>query len=274
MVEVILVTIGVFQEYIKENIKQLLSFGIHVTVILDPEFIVMLKEFEDITVVSSKVFDMTFFDGRTKLDNIFRGGFWNSASKRLFYVYEYIKKFNKQNVFHIENDVLLYHPLTDLIQDTSKVWLAMDSPKRCIPSIIFIPNFKVIEPLILNYNFSKNDMENMSNFFWNNRELCNTFPIIIKNPEFPREDIFNKHSFGGIFDAAAIGQYLGGVDPKNIPGDTRGFINETCVVNYSKYQFIWKVVDNKKLPYIIIENIEYPIFNLHIHSKALFKYIS
>ena len=81
--------------------------------------------------------------------------------------------------------------------------------------------------------------------------------------------------FNSIFDAAAIGQYLGGVDPRNIPGDTTGFINETCVVNYSYYKFIWKfnLILNIYQPYILIDNIEILINNLHIHSKSLKKFI-
>ena len=54
----------------------------------------------------------------------------------------------------------------------------------------------------------------------------------------------NFQEFNSIFDAAAIGQYLGGVDPRNSPGDTRGFVNETCVVNYDKYEFTWIKKEN------------------------------
>jgi hypothetical protein len=83
----------------------------------------------------------------------------------------------------------------------------------------------------------------------------------------------NFKYYNCIFDAAAIGQYLGGVDPRNMSGDTKGFVNETCVINYSKYNFIWKNKNNKKIPYIIINNIEYPIVNLHIHCKDLKSFI-
>jgi hypothetical protein len=61
---------------------------------------------------------------------------------------------------------------------------------------------------------------------------------------------------------------LGGVDPRNAPGDTRGFVNETCIIKFDKYSFFWKT-DGIKRPFIMIDGNEYPIFNLHIHSKNL-----
>ena len=83
----------------------------------------------------------------------------------------------------------------------------------------------------------------------------------------------NFDKFNYIFDAAAIGQYLGGVDPKNTAGDTTGFVNETCIIKYDKYKFEWKIIDDMKKPFIIIDNESYPIFNLHIHSKNLDKFV-
>jgi len=76
-----------------------------------------------------------------------------------------------------------------------------------------------------------------------------------------------------IFDAAAIGQYIGGVDPRNIPGDTRGFINETCVVKYNDFTIEWTCGDDGiKRPFLCHENNKIPIFNLHIHCKRVSDY--
>jgi hypothetical protein len=73
-----------------------------------------------------------------------------------------------------------------------------------------------------------------------------------------------------IFDAAVIGQYLFGIDSRNTTQKcTEGFINETCVVKYNKYRFVWKYYQRMYRPYIIIGDQTVPIFNLHIHSKRL-----
>ena len=76
-----------------------------------------------------------------------------------------------------------------------------------------------------------------------------------------------------IFDAAAIGQLIGGVDPRNAGGDTRGFVNETCVIKYKdEGEIIWKMIDGFNKPFIKIDAREVPIFNLHIHCKDLASY--
>ena len=70
-----------------------------------------------------------------------------------------------------------------------------------------------------------------------------------------------------------FGQYLGGVDPRNIAGDTTGFINETCVIKYNNYEIWFEHLDNIKKPFIKINNKQIPIFNLHIHCKNLSKFV-
>jgi hypothetical protein len=142
----------------------------------------------------------------------------------------------------------------------------MDSHNRCIPGIIYIPNYKSIQSLINNYDFTKNDMINLAEFYKREQFNIELFPIIHKS-----NSIYNKNftQFNSIFDGAAIGQYLGGVDPRNIPGDTTGFINETCEVKYNKYNFKWIKHNSMWFPYLQDSTQLIPINNLHIHSKKL-----
>jgi len=155
--------------------------------------------------------------------------------------------------------------------------MTMDSPKRCIPGIVYIPSYTYLDRLIENYDYTKNDMENMAQFFNANEDICRPFPIILQNKDYKEFNIYSGYGklYNGIFDAAAIGQYLGGIDPQNQEGDTRGFINETCVVDYSKYTFHWiKNIKGLYIPHIRIEDTDYPIFNLHIHCKRLSDFMS
>ena len=271
MTEVILVNLVNLQDYIYDNIKQLLLLNYNVTVIISDNLKDMFKNIENIKIVLTSSINDSNFNSLSKLDDSFRGGFWKLTSARLFYLYNYLKTNNIQHSIHIENDVMLYGKVN--IPDLSKVWLTMDSNSRCIPGIIFIPDYISIERLIIDYIFDKNDMENLAIFFNNNRDKCMTFPLIQSNMYYDKQDIFSQNfdSFNCIFDGAAIGQYLGGVDPRNIAGDTRGFVNETCVVDYSRYQFIWRLDSYTNLykPNIIINEREIPIMNLHIHSKQL-----
>ena len=296
---VILVNLGVFQNYINDNIENLLNYDNKVILIIDKNLIKYVKNKEKIKIIISKELDTSYFDRNSKHDRNFRQGFWKNASKRLFCVYEAMKKFNIKNCFHLENDVLIFGNVNELNVTNQKVHLVMDHEKRCIPSIVFIPEYNCLDDLIKNYNFKLDDMKNMAQFYNRNKFNIVTFPIINNNKNYPETSIYNEHfdTFKIIFDGAAIGQYLGGIDPrneisknmvfnkeaineylntsgiKNNSSKSLGFINETTIIDYSKFKFLWKSVNNKKKLFIIIDEEEIPVFNIHVHCKNLKQFI-
>lgn len=264
---IVLVSVGILQDYIIHNIEQLILLGFeNIHVITDKKFFSSLLEYKKVKLVDSSKLDIDNFNKKSKLDKRFRNGFWNNCSKRIFLLYEYIKKKNLKNVIHLENDVLLYNQMNYNFEE--KIYITMDSKNRCIPGIIFIPKYNLLTNLINNYKFNKNDMINISIFYENNKDKVTTFPIIDDSVD---KCIYNicYNDFNSIFDGAAIGQYLGGVDPRNKSGDSTGFVNETCEIKYNKYKFSWIKKENYYFPYIEINNKFIPINNLHIHSKKL-----
>tara|TARA_B100000886_G_C20415640_1_gene489160 strand:+ start:1136 stop:2041 length:906 start_codon:yes stop_codon:yes gene_type:complete len=274
--EVIFVDLKNHQNYILDNIKNLFLFeNTNITVITEPELFNNYESVKDsIQIVNANDLDLHYFDKNNKQNEKFRNGFWPLTSRRLFCVYEYMKKYDKKNCFHLENDVLIYTNLTKLAETLKKdkLYITMDAPGRCIAGIMFIPRCFNLGPLIENYMFNKNDMLNLVHFYIKYPTMCETFPIIKTNIHYnPAPNTFTKNEilFEGIFDAAAMGQYLGGVDPRNKRGDTRGFVNETCVVDYSKYKFAWIRKGELYVPHIKIKDSFIPVYNLHIHCKNL-----
>jgi hypothetical protein len=264
---IILVSVGVLQAYIITNIEQLLQLGFKsIHIITENKNFPKLPNHSHIHLVDSEKINIEYFNQKSKLSKSFRNGFWNNASKRLFLIYEYMKTNNIKEVIHLENDVLLYSDMNYNLDE--KIYLTMDAKKRCIPGIIYIPKYELLNNLIENYIFEQNDMINLSAFFNNNIDIVKTFPIIDYSVE---KSMYNENyqNFKSIFDGAAIGQYLGGVDPRNISGDTTGFVNETCEIKYDKYKFKWLKKGEYYFPYIEINNNMIPINNLHIHSKNL-----
>lgn len=227
----------------------------------------------------------------------FRDGFWISTTSRFYYISKLMKLFQLSNVFHIENDIMMYESFNNLynyikqsvLEEINKICMIKDSPNRVIPSLLFFPNFLSIEKLTL---FMTDKFKN-SNQFLNDMNLLGTFQETIELPI----DIYNSN-VKIIFDGAALGQYLGGVDYKNLPNPnellvqfnnpSKGFINETCVVKPNKFEFINRKVifDHIQIPIIIplcsnpeinkINNkiILSKIANLHIHSKQLNEFSS
>ena len=256
--EIVLIDIGVFQPYILDNIRNLKLFGNDtITVITDKHLVDNFKNV-NVSIVLTSDIDDNEFDKKNKLST----GFWANCSKRLFLLYNYMKKYNKTNCIHIENDYLIYFKANE-VQFGNSMWLTMDSPDRCIPGIIFVPDFMSLLQLTVSYDFGQNDMVNMARFY--KRGTSKNLPILHEHVLF--ENHFD--TFQMIFDAAAIGQYLGGIDMIHTNGGVPGFVNETCVVDYSKYTFHWVKEDTNFVPMLKTNEIFYKIAGLHIHSKRL-----
>lgn len=281
MVNIILVCINNFQDYILTNIKQLIRLGHkNIYVITNCSFFEKFDEYKDsITFIAlEELHDSRDFINNSNLDKNFRDGFWVLSSARFFYIYECMKKYNIEDVVHLENDVLVYYNC-DCLKDKleqDKLYIPFDSFERNIASIVYIPNHLLFKTILDDYDLGQNDMFNFSRIRKNINHIEN-FPIFItdhlQNEEY-KYVTKNFDRFGYVFDAAAIGQYLGGVDPRNASHDTIGFVNETCIVKYDAYKFVWNLVDNIARPIIIVNNESYPIFNLHIHCKNLEKFTS
>jgi hypothetical protein len=273
---IVLVCINNFQEYILDNIQQLINLNHEpIYVLTNERFCNLFDKFsEKIKLIAIETLNDSYnFYSRTNLDKSFRNGFWSLTSLRFFYIYEFMKKYDVKDVIHLENDVLIYYNCNEILNffDKNYIYLPFDTFKRNIASIMFIPSCDILKNILDNYDFSKNDMENFS-IIKNKTGLIKTLPIFPKINTTNEEINFvseNFKDFNLIFDAAAIGQYLGGIDPKNNSSNTIGFVNETCVIKYNNYKFFYNVIDKIKKPFLLINNIPVRVFNLHIHSKNL-----
>ena len=308
MFSIVLVCLGVFQEYIMTNIAQLVKLGhTKIYVLTNANLIPLFEPFAElITLVSAESLDDIFnFSAKSAHDKEWRDGFWHYTSARFFTLHSFMAKYAVQNVIHIENDVLLYYncdeTLTEPLTNSRQIHIPFDSYTRNIASIVYIPDASTLGQVLAHYDYGKNDMYNFSEIR-GKTDLIDQFPIFIEDTTLGSaadkastlesasalesayvtdalERAFVSHGwsrFGGyIFDAAAIGQFIGGVDPRNCPDDTRGFINETCVIKYNdEGTILWKNCDGFLKPFLQTrEAREIPIFNLHIHSKALNLYV-
>ena len=277
---IVLVCINNFQEYILDNIHQLINLNHqNIYVLTNENFFYLFDKFSDkIILISIESLPNTFnYYSKTSLDKSFRGGFWALTSLRFFCIYEFMNKHDVKDVIHLENDVLIYYNCNKIIDNFEKqfIYLPFDTFNRNIASIMYIPSCEIFKVVLDNYDFSKNDMENFCNIK-NNTGLIKVLPIFPKIKTNNREVQFvseNFENFNCIFDAAAIGQYLGGIDPLNDPKNTIGFVNETCIIKYNQFKFIWITINDIKRPFLKIGDSEIRIFNLHIHSKNLLKFI-
>jgi hypothetical protein len=150
----------------------------------------------------------------------FRNGFWISTTARFYYIGILMKLFNLRNVFHIENDVMLYETIDNLynyiekienVNEINKICMVQDSKDRVIPSILYFPNTDTIDELT---QYITTSIKSSSNFI-NDMNILGSFENKYLLPTLPDSNVFRGQ--GIVFDGAAMGQYLGGVDYKNLP---------------------------------------------------------
>ena len=128
-------------EYIYHSIYQslLINKGTNmiIYVILDDTYIPLFKQtisefnlsIDRIICISTKSLDsesihryMNLIETKFKdcFYSQFRNGFWISTTLRFFYIHSLIKKLNLNNVFHIENDVMIYSSIETILYEVIK----------------------------------------------------------------------------------------------------------------------------------------------------------
>jgi len=219
------------------------------------------------------------FRANSTLDQNFRSGFWFNASYRFLLLADYLEFSGDTDVIHIENDYVLYFDPTDKIEalrSFSDFSLPLDRV-RAIPGIVWIKN-KFIARNLANFmasNSQVDDMASLGQFCMKNAHtFSKPFPTIPYKYAVDKGFDVNIFShgidlFGGIFDAAAVGQYIGGVHWMNNVDDTTFFINESSDLNLDDFTFSWNMRNGNKIPSIKYQNNKTNILGIHAHSKNL-----
>lgn len=291
-------------EYIFDSIQQTKLFNpkSKIYVICYECNVTKIQSRTDVKCVSTNELKQTnkhqLFLSKTRFDTTTNWGVWRYAIERFFYIESLMSKYNLENVFHLENDNLLYFNLQSnlplFINNYNGIAAIFDNDTRCIPGFLFIKNLIALKKLntfiAITADSGQFDMETIGSFRNKYPQYIDNLPLIpndYKNSypltnllgattQFPERFSNKINEFNAIFDAAPIGQYLGGLDPfhaNNYPEG--GFINERAVFNPANFIYEWVADEQgRKVPYIRFNNNVYRINSLHIHSKNLKKFIS
>jgi hypothetical protein len=216
--------------------------------------------------------------------------FWQEATERYLVLYDFMNRFNIQHVFHLENDVLIYVNLAELLSGfRSKYSIAVpfDNDTRAISSFVYVKDSTCLQKMVAFFAEKTaqglNDMYILPSIKKIDTSIVGQLPIIM--PEYARyypliniskeraqnpiDYTSNFGSFNCVFDAAALGQYLGGISPK-CGAAGPGFINEACLFDPSRLSYVWENNhDGLLVPYAVFKGKKYLIANLHVHSKNL-----
>lgn len=201
--------------------------------------------------------------------------FWTLASTRLIYIENFLLDSGLENIYHFENDVLLYYDLSEHHETFKRLYtlgVTPGGPDKCMTGFMFVKNGKALADmttffirLLKTYGVTgikekyRMDMVNEMTLM---KLYVKEYLPILPFGEFSN----NFTEYNSIFDPATWGQFVGGTK-KDGPGakPPDHYIGQLLIKN-PDYKVDWK----DKVPYFQGVRIN----NLHIHSKNLHKYES
>lgn len=228
---------------------------------------VLIQSFYDysefIEIAKSLNFDKDFWDG-----------FWLKTLERFFVLKQYMKHFEINKCFHAEADNMVFN-LSGLSQKLDSIGEYMFIPKPsqdiAIASLIYINNIKSIG-MLCDYAKEKsnatNEMQILANFINELPDYAKALPTDIAFDEDIDFEYISSEVSGGIFDAAAIGQWLFGIDMRHL--------NKPLYNHFKNFKLGYKNIENLKFEYEISLNRlkvydqlrNFNLYNVHIHSKT------
>jgi hypothetical protein len=209
---------------------------------------------------------------------------WNYACERLFAIEMVMKYLNINEALHIENDNLIYAtPDKDYLKSYCGDSICITSVTETLLSagIMYIGSYESIRLL----NEKLNELmimgeKELSKLYTNEmlHEMRLLKIIYDENPDLIKLlPIFPSKASKYVYDGASWGQHVGGVHGHK---DEKSF--HCCahiigrMIDKNKYDIKWIKENGHKLPHVIdkITKKTQPIYNLHIHSKNLERWVS
>ncbi len=219
-------------------------------------------------------------------DHKFRGGLWLKSLERLFVLKQYMEFSGTPTLLHAELDQLAFNLCffkrkLDALQYKG-LFVPMHSPSSAVASILYINDIDALNSLI--------DFANADNYFPNEMYLIAdwarlnpdkffelpTTASVVKGRHFsliPGARLVGTDEVGGLVDAAQLGQWVAGIDPKNISlgyRPTNKFVDDekSYLLNLEELNSITFRLISNQLQIVVGESKErVNLFNLHIHSK-------
>ncbi len=233
------------------------------------------------------------------LDGVFRAGFWVLSALRLVVLGRYAAS-RPWPVLHLESDVLLYVAPSELLRGTvgRDLWMPVVSGRSASAAILMVrrPEGGSLLAEWIQASAATPDrsglteMECLAHLGVTYRDAVGFLPRLPSDVAF--DPAFRCLPLGwGLadlargdaalswaFDAGCFGQYLGGVDPRNIDqvaprpaayASPIRFVNGDDLIDTSRLEFGLLEVNGSVGPGLACGDTAVPLANLHVHSKYL-----
>ncbi len=219
-------------------------------------------------------------------DHNFRGGLWLKSLERLFVIQQYMRLFSKKELLHAELDQFIFRPghLLRHLKDLSYLGLftPLHGPNSAVASILFVNNISALDSLLdyaANESYFSNEMQLIADWAKSHADAFFELPTAASFYRNRTESLIENvrllsvSDVGGLVDAAQLGQWLAGIDPKNVGIRSRPltkFVDseENYLLNASELQSLKFELSQNSLKVTNRADAEpLMIYNLHIHSK-------
>jgi hypothetical protein len=227
------------------------------------------------------------FNANSTLNREWRFGFWHYTTERLFVLEDFLAWRKIHESIHLENDNMIYFRLEHMLPILREEYKGLAAPYlgkgELTFGILYVKDLGALcnlNTFLLGMRHSKeNEMKLGCHFFLENPSEADFLPVVSNECEVRENDLrmatAHGSAFRGVFDAAAYGQYMGGIDERNGDGLNLGFVNQTAAYPADQFKYEWTHFEGSlRFPTIHRHGNSWPIYVLHVHSKHLAEFTS
>lgn len=221
------------------------------------------------------------------LNREWRHGFWRYTTERLFVLEDFCMWKGILECIHLENDNMIYFRTEHLLPTLREAYPGLAAPylgkAEMTFGMLYVHDLAALSNLntfLLGMRHTnQNEMKLGCHFFFENPTEADFLPVVSNECDIRPDDVrfatAHGADFRGVFDAAAYGQYMGGIDERNGDGLHEGFVNETAAYRADQFRYEWTHFEGSlRFPTIHRHGNSWPIYVLHIHSKRLENFLS
>lgn len=203
---------------------------------------------------------------------------WRTAALRFAYMGALADEHDLEEIIHFDNDILIYQDPIALLE---KLGMGNDiSITECNDELL-ICGFVYMRDGSTAIQLAKAMFDKMEEVDDNEMRLLRL--VADDHPEWFSflpllPDMDRAYDYGCVFDCASWGQYVGGTHYGHRSGWTGDHHIVGRAIRSGKVDLAWvSDSEGRRIPVCFEtrgERRSYPIANLHIHSKKLYKYVS
>jgi hypothetical protein len=289
--EVVFVYLGnSLPKYVKPSLQLAIKFsGLRVRFIGNAKFQNQLAGLEIDFSRLEDFYDPSHFQKSIEkilLPHNFREGFWLRTLERFFVLHQYMLQEKLADVFHAELDQLLFQgeKLLSRLRASSSggIFVPFHTKDKAVASILYCNHVDSLGSLLefsaseINY---ENEMVMLAKWASQNSTKVRLLPTLAteingrKTFEDENLTFIGREELGGVVDAAQLGLWVGGIDPRNLQfkvSPTNKFSELATKPLLSREQMN-KLSFHLSEGGILICNfdqiLDVPVYNLHLHSK-------